>query len=85
MSETELPFFARQVHNDVLACRGNDRLAVILVGEGVSRGWTMAERDMGGRFNALPRAKRHAYSAGVELFDRGLVRIVDRRLIPVLT
>lgn len=83
MSEIELPFFARQVHHDVLGCRGNDRLAVMLVGDGVSRVWTLAQRDMGGRFSPVSGAKRHAYSAGVELFDRGLVRIVDRRLIPV--
>ena len=83
MSETELPFFARQVHHDVLACRGNDRLAVILVGEGISRAWTLAQRDMGGRFSPVPGAKRHAFSSGTALFDHGLVRIADRRLFPV--
>lgn len=84
MSDVEMPFYARQIHTEVLGCRGNDRLAVILTGEGNLRTWTMAQRDMGGRFNPVHGAKRHSFSAALPLFDHGLVRIERGRLIPIV-
>lgn len=76
-----IPSHARELLAAVEDCKRLPGTAVVLTERGGFKVWVRGSRDRGGFWHPGRDAKVHMFSAGLALFDHGLVRMEQRRLV----